>query len=81
MEDQEQQQTASDREKSSWSLTRVAGLLLIIAAGLIVLYLTVGFIAWQSGENIRSEREETLRVEQLTRQITLAQDDISQGQF
>ncbi len=81
MEDQDQQQAASDEKRPSWSLMRVAGLLLIIVAGLIVLYLAVGFIAWQSGESIRTEREESLLAEQITRQITLAQDDISKGSY
>jgi hypothetical protein len=81
MEDQDQHQPVPDGERSSWSFTRIAGLLLIIVASLIVLYLTVGFIAWQSGENIRSEREETLQSEQISRQVTLAQDDISQGSY
>ena len=80
MEDSEQK-SAADEEKSQWSLTRVAGLLLIIVAGLIILYLTVGFIAWQSGDSIRIDREETLRVEQINRQISLAQDDINEGSY
>lgn len=81
MEDQGHQQTTSEDERATWTMARVIGLLLIAAAGLIVLYLSVGYIAWQSGENIRVEREETLRVEQLGRQITLAQEDISRDSF
>lgn len=72
---------AENEENSSWSLTRIAGLFLIIIAGLIVLSLTVGYVAWQSGQSIRSEKEEQLRNEQIARQVTLAQEDINQGSY
>ncbi len=79
--DEKEQKAADVEEKTSWSLARVAGLVLIILAALIILYSTVGYLAWQSGETIRSEREEKLRTEQVNRQITLAQDDISNGSY
>ena len=81
MEDRDPKKVESNSEQPRWSATRIAGLLLIIVAGLIILYLVVGVIAWQSGENLRVEREQQVLTEQLTRQITLAKDDINQGSF
>ena len=81
MDEQEQQQTESSQEQSSWSPARLLGLLLIVIAVLVALYILVGYAAWQSGQSIRSEREETLIAEQLARQVSLAQEDISQGSY
>lgn len=81
MDDQEQQQNETNEEHRSWSLVRVLGLLLIIVAALIALYILVGYSAWQSGQVIRKDREETQLTEQFERQVTLAQNDISQGSY
>jgi tetratricopeptide (TPR) repeat protein len=81
MDEQEQQQSETIEKQSSWSPGQLLGLLLIFVAVLVALYLLVGYVAWQSGESIRSEREETQEADQLTRQIILAQEDINQGSY
>jgi len=81
MDEQEQQQSETNEEPGSWSLIRLLGLLLIIVAALAALYILVGYTAWQSGQSIRTEREETQNSEQLARQVDLAQEDISQGSY
>jgi tetratricopeptide (TPR) repeat protein len=81
MDEQEKQQSETNEEQSSWSPGRLLGLILIIVAVLVALYLLVGYAAWQSGQSIRGEREETQETEQLTRQVALAQEDINQGSY
>lgn len=81
MDNPEQQESTANEEKKSWSPVRIFGLILIVAAVLIALYILVGYTAWQSGQTIRGEREETQLAEQFERQVTLAQDDISQGSY
>ncbi len=81
MDEQEQQETENSEKQGPWSPVRLFGLLLIIAAALAALYGSIGYAAWQSGQSIRSEREETLLSEQLARQVSLAQEDINQGSY
>lgn len=81
MDDQNQIQNGITKERRSWSPTRLFGLILIIAAVLLALYILIGYAAWQRGEVIRSEREETQLAEQFDRQVSLAQDDINQGNY
>jgi len=81
MDEQDHQQSETNDEQSSWSLARLLGLLLVISAALVALYLLVGYTAWQSGQSIRSEKEEAQIAEQLARQVNLAQDDIGQGSY
>lgn len=68
-------------ESGRWSLSRILGILLVVVAGIVALYLVVGYMAWQSGETLRSQREETLREQQFARQVDLAQEDIERGGY
>ncbi|MFN2136728.1 MAG: hypothetical protein ACK2UK_12290 [Candidatus Promineifilaceae bacterium] len=82
MEEQTQDQPASEQnERSSLTLTRLAGILLVVGAVVIALYLLVGYLAWQSGQELRMSQEQALRTQQLVRQVGLAQDDIQDGSF
>ena len=81
MDEQEQQLAEPNEEKSLWSPARLVGLLLISLAVVAVLYLLVGYSAWQSGESIRIEREELARVPPQRRPVALAQEDINQGSY
>lgn len=56
---------------------RVAGLLLIIFSVLVGWFLLVAFLGWQSGQQALQDRQ----FAQLDRQITLAQEDIAQGNY
>jgi tetratricopeptide (TPR) repeat protein len=81
MEEQDQTQNGITEEGRSWSPARVFGLILIIVAVLLALYVLIGYAAWERGQAIRSEREEIQLAEQFDRQVSLAQDDINQGNY
>lgn len=81
MDDSNQEVEDKNGAINGWSMTRVLGLILIVGAAVISLYIVVAYLAWQSGQAIRSEREENELAEQLDRQVGLAQNDISQGSY
>ncbi len=81
MDDPQQARQENLEERSPWSLARILGLILILVAALMALYALVGYAGWQSGQAIRSNLEETQLIDQLARQVALAQDDISQGSY
>ena len=56
---------------------RLAGLLLIIFSVLVGWFLLIAFLGWQSGQRQLQDKQ----VEQLERQITLAQADIEQENY
>lgn len=56
---------------------RIAGLLLIIFSVLVGWFLLVAFLGWQSGQQALQDKQ----LEQLDRQITLAENDIAQGNY
>ncbi|WP_420641377.1 hypothetical protein [Candidatus Leptofilum sp.] len=56
---------------------RVAGLLLIIFSVLIGWFLLIAFLGWQSGQRELQNKQ----FAQLDRQVTLAEENISQGNF
>jgi hypothetical protein len=56
--------------------SRLVGLLLILAAALMAYYLLIIYLAWQSGQQLLSQRQEQQLTGQLARQVELAQADI-----
>ncbi len=56
---------------------RIAGLLLIIFSVLIGWFLLIAFLGWQSGQKALQDKQ----VAQLERQITLADENITQGNY
>ena len=56
---------------------RIVGLLLIIFSVLVGWFLLVAFLGWQSGQQQLQDRQ----MAQLDRQITLAEEDIAQGNY
>lgn len=56
---------------------RIAGLLLIIFSVLVGWFLLIAFLGWQSGQQALQDKQ----VAQLDRQITLAEEDIVQGNY
>jgi hypothetical protein len=82
MDEHSQDQPESPQDGyPSWSLSRIAGVGLVIAATVIALYLIVGYLAWQRGQDLRMEREQALRTQQFARQVDLAQQDILGGSY
>lgn len=79
MDKQTQEQTDLTEKSGSWSVSRILGILFVLVAGIIALYIVVGYLGWQSGETLRSQREQELRAQQIARQVSLAQDDIERG--
>jgi hypothetical protein len=79
----EEPQTPIPEEKlqTGWSLTRLAGLLLLLLAVVAAVYIAVGYFAWQSGQDLRAERLSQQKSEQLIRQVSLAQEDIAGGSY
>ena len=72
-----------DRKQDSGqrSISRILGSILILVAVMVALYLGVGYLAWQRGEDLRSQNEEALRVQQFDRQIGLAQENLERGEY
>jgi len=71
-----------NRQKSgSRSILRALGIVLIVVAVMVALYLAVGYFAWQSGETLRTQQEEDMRLQQYGRQVSLAQEDIERGGY
>ena len=62
-------------------LTRFIGIILIVLPIVTAVYLLVGYFAWQSGQNLRLERETVERNTQISHQISLAREDIGQGSY
>ena len=56
---------------------RLAGLLLIIFSVLVGWFLLIAFLGWQSGQQQLQDKQ----LEQLDRQITLAENDIAQANY
>ncbi len=69
------------RQSRSRKLLRVAGVLLLVMAGLLLWYLTIFYFGWQSGQDVLEEKRETELMEQLERQISLARENIEQGSY
>lgn len=81
MDEQNQDQTDLIEESNRWSIARILGISLVLVAGVVALYLAVGYYAWQSGETLRSQHEQESRVQQYERQVALAQEDIERGGY
>ena len=81
MDNTEQQHIETKNEGSSWTPSRIFGLILVVLTVLVTLYIIVGYTAWQSGQAIRQEREDAQLAEHFDHQIALAQDDIGQGSY
>jgi len=58
---------------------RLIGLALVIASVVLATYLLVAYVAFQSGQALRTEQETTARQEQVSRQIELARQDLAVG--
>jgi hypothetical protein len=73
-ESSEQSTTPPQKKRQS---VRIAGLLLIIFSVLVGWFLLIAFLGWQSGQQALQDKQ----VAQLDRQITLAEENIAQGNF
>jgi hypothetical protein len=81
MDNQIQEPKENSQELGRRSILRIMGIILIIAAVMTALYLVVGYFAWQQGEALRSQHEEDMRLQQYSRQVNLAQEDIERGGY
>lgn len=73
-EPSEQPTTPPQKKRQS---VRIAGLLLIIFSVLVGWFLLIAFLGWQSGQQALQDKQAA----QLDRQMTLAEDDIAQGNY
>lgn len=78
--DQKQESTGAPRHAPRHTM-RVLGVLLITISLLSGLYLLVGYLGWQSGQAQMRERQDTQQAEQITRQVSLAEENIAQGSY
>ncbi len=62
-------------------LVRLLGIGLILISVLAAVYLIVAYFAWENGQELRTEQINTQRANQISRQIELAQDDLTQGSY
>lgn len=62
-------------------LLRGIGLLLIIVSALSAYFLTVTYLAWQSGQTLQTERHDRQLAQQISRQTDLARSDIEEGHY
>ena len=81
MDERVEENTEQTEESGKWSIARILGILLILLSVVALVYLAVGYLAWESGQTLRTEREEQLRLEQFARQVRLAQEDIQRGGY
>jgi hypothetical protein len=58
-------------------LIRLFGLLLVVVAVVLGVYLFVAYFAWETGQTLRQEQAQTERTEQIAHQIELAQQDLN----
>lgn len=70
-----------DSTTIEWSWTRLLGLVLILLAATVSVYLVVAYVGWQQGEAMRVETVETVRSQQMERQVQLAREDISAASY
>ena len=81
MDEHIQEQKDINDDSGGWSISRILGVILVLVAGMVALYLVVGYLAWQSGETLRGQQEEEIRNQQFERQVSLAQEDIAGGEY
>lgn len=62
-------------------LVRILGITLISISLLLGLYLLVGYLGWQSGQAELARQQETQLATQISRQLSLAQENIDQGSY
>lgn len=67
--------------RRSRRIRRGLGILLLSLSLLLAWYLAVFYLGWQSGQSDLMEKRETEFVQQIERQIDLANEDISKGSF
>lgn len=58
---------------------RFLGLVLIAMALILGVYLLVGYLAWQSGQTLLVEKQETQLSAQISRQLSLARQNLDEG--
>ena len=76
--EQSHQQAVRHRSRR-W--VRRTGLLLVITAALLAYFLIVGLLGWQSGRRKLMEAQAVALAEELTKQVALAQTDITDGRY
>jgi hypothetical protein len=81
MDNQILDQKDNSQESGRRSILRILGIILILVAVTVALYLVVGYFAWQSGETLRDQQAEEMRLQQYNRQVNLAQEDIERGGY
>jgi len=70
-----------DEERKSHRGRRLLGILLVAVSLMLAIYLLVAYLGWQSGQQLLVERQQTEFVEQISRQIDLARENIAQGSY
>jgi hypothetical protein len=81
MDNQILEKKDNSQQSSRRSILHTLGIILILVALMISLYLVVGYFAWQNGEALRTKQEEEMRLQQYSRQVNLAQEDIERGGY
>ncbi|MCA9997274.1 MAG: hypothetical protein KDE56_16060 [Anaerolineales bacterium] len=66
-------------EPRRWS--RIVGIVLIAIALLAGFYLTVAYFAWENGQALRQEQQQTEAEAQIERQVNLARENMAQGSY
>ena len=72
---------ADGERPSSRRFVRVLGLLLIILSVLLGWYLLVVYLGWQNGQELLQEKRATSLSEQITNQIQLAQQNVTEEKY
>lgn len=66
-------------EPRRWS--RILGVILISIALLAAFYLAVAYFAWENGQALRQEQQQTESAAQIERQVNLARENMAQGSY
>ncbi len=72
---------APEAKPRSRRAARLIGLLLIVTSVLLGWYLLVVYLAWQDGQTLLEERRTQALAEQISTQVSLAEQDIAAGQY
>ncbi len=78
---QQPEQNSEEEKKLPVNKKRLVGLFLITLAMIAAWFLLIGYLGWQSGQELLTEQQTEAKIAQLTHQINLSKEDIVQEKY